>query len=108
MSLASRLFRPTCSNSRSASSALVRVMSPPCATQAGAKLCLGLPDERIDDRIHFGVFERATSILHRYPEGKALLVRIDALAMIDVEQGDLADLLGRRGTQHLEHPLDRN
>src|SRR5690606_32541283 len=108
MSLASRLLRPTCSNKRSASSALVSVMSASRATQAASEHGLGLFDENGNRRLDFSVFECALSILHRYPEGKALLVRVDALAVIDVEQADLAHHRRRNLAQHLEHALDRD
>ena len=100
MSLASRLFRPTLSNSRSASSAFVSVIaySPDffLTTQGAAEFLAGDLDQFRYHRIHFGVRQGAFSILHNYPERKAFLPFRQTLALIHIEQSDLVNE-GRRG-----------
>src|ERR1700730_5840713 len=71
MSLASRLLRPSCSNSRSASSGLVSVMETLLAKR-GAELFARYRKQQSLGSLDVGVRQSTGSILHKHQNRKAL------------------------------------
>src|SRR5471032_2852104 len=94
MSLASRLFRPTFSNNRSASSALVKVIKllpkSSLSTEGSTETLPQQLNHLGDGRVGFRICECFLSILHNYPECKAFSARRQAFALVEVEQHDRA------------------
>src|SRR5512139_2664763 len=113
-SLASRLFRPTFSNSNSARSALVRVVMLVClsgmagkkscqaransilalSTQTGIALTKRGTDQFLHCILHILIRQCAFSILHNYPDSKAFLVFCDTFPAVVVEHVDRLHLRG--------------
>src|SRR5512139_50840 len=107
-SLASRLFRPTFSNSNSARSALVRVVMLVClsgmagkksrqaransilalSTQTGIALTKRGTDQFLHCILHILIRQCAFSILHNYPDSKAFLGFRHAFPTVIVEHLD--------------------
>src|SRR5471032_3114428 len=110
MSLASRLFRPTFSNKRSASSALVKVIKllpkSSLSTEGSTETLPQQPDHLGDGRIGFRICECFLSILHNYPECKAFSARRQAFALVKVEQADRAHDGWFFGQERVQQRLD--
>src|SRR5688572_8819718 len=111
MSLASRLFSPTFSNSRSASSAFVKVItgSPDsllCSETCG-KFAAQQGDQRVAGSICLRILEGSFSILHNYPESKAFPVRRHTRAPEQTEEGHPPHDGRFFGLQGLQNRLDR-
>src|SRR5258706_9123278 len=92
MSFASRLFNPTRSNKRSASSALVNVIMEPtplgylarCAAEAIAKY----REESLHGRVDFCIRQCVLSILHKHQKRKAFFTFTYVFAAIDIKHLD--------------------
>src|SRR6188474_440088 len=111
MSLASRLFSPTFSNSRSASSAFVNVItgSPDsllCSDSCG-KFAAQQGDQRVAGSVCLRIRKGSFSILHNYPERKAFSVRGDARAAEYAEQAGRAHDRRFFGLDGVENRLNR-
>ena len=83
MSLASRLFSPTFSNRRSASSAFVKVItgSPDSllCTESCGEFAAQQGGQRIAGSVCLRIRKGSFSILHNYPESKAFCPRRELL-----------------------------
>src|SRR5687768_7716880 len=111
MSLASRLFSPTFSKSRSASSAFVKVItgSPDSllCSDSCVKFAAQQGDQRIAGSVCLRIRKGSFSMLHNYPERKAFPVRGDALATEQAEQAYGPHNGGFFGLQGVQNRLDR-
>src|SRR5205085_7778921 len=107
MSLASRLLRPSCSNSRSASSALVRVMGVLLAKSAAEPV-------RHDRKqlghcgVDFRVRQSTFSIPHKHKNRNAFLSALDAAATVYVKDADSLHVGWRGVLQGIEQRLCRH
>src|SRR5687767_9884739 len=93
MSFASRLLRPSCSKSRSASSAFVSVIGI-LSAKGAAESTFDQPHHAGDGRVDFSVGQSTLSILHKHKNRKAFLAFSDAAAAIDVEELERLHMTG--------------
>ena len=92
MSLASRLLSPSCSKSRSASSAFVSVIGDSYWRSDAPNRSTDDAQQPRHGRVDFGVRQSTFSILHKHQNRKAFLARRNSGAAVDVEQPDGVDV----------------
>src|SRR6266508_1805649 len=111
MSLASRLLSPSCSKSKSASSALVSVIGVPrktLAAQHAAESILYFPQQYRHDRVDFGVRQSTCSILYKHQNCKAFFPDLNTASAVDVKERDVVHRRWLDGDERVEHSLGGN